>query len=128
MSPEDVLVLVRTHGIRLEARGDRLHVEAPVGSVSPALRDSLAIHKPVLLQLLVPTTQFVTLKDGPTLPLPALQLAWNLEDRGFCFCLDTYQQVIVEPRDRLTDKDRAAIARWRHHLGAIIGHRCEVIA
>lgn len=38
-------------GIQLQARGDRLHVEAPAGSLTPELRQSLADHKAELLAL-----------------------------------------------------------------------------
>ena len=68
------------------------------------------------------------MRDGPTLPLPPLQLAWNLEDRGFTFRLDACQQVVVEPTDQLTDEDRAAVVRWRRHLGAIAGYRAPDVA
>ena len=67
--------------------------------------------------------EFVYLKGGLTAPRPALELAWRLEDQGFRMDLDAYQHVVVEPHDRLTDQDRASIARWRHHLGAIVGYQ-----
>jgi len=41
----------RTAGIQLQARGDRLHVEAPTGSLTPELRQALADHKAELLAL-----------------------------------------------------------------------------
>jgi hypothetical protein len=39
-------------GVVLEARGDRLHVDAPVGLITPEMRDSIARHKPELLAML----------------------------------------------------------------------------
>ena len=41
----------RAAGIRLQARGDRLHVEAPAGSVTPELRQALAANKADVLAL-----------------------------------------------------------------------------
>ncbi|MEP6898698.1 MAG: hypothetical protein ABI870_09220 [Rhodanobacter sp.] len=41
----------RAAGIRLQARGDRLHVEAPAGSITPELRKALTEHKADLLAL-----------------------------------------------------------------------------
>lgn len=38
-------------GIQLQARGDRLHVEAPAGTLTPELRQALAHHKAELLAL-----------------------------------------------------------------------------
>lgn len=38
-------------GIQLQARGDRLHVEAPAGSLTPELRQALADHKAELMGL-----------------------------------------------------------------------------
>jgi hypothetical protein len=38
-------------GIRLQACGDRLHIEAPAGSVTPELRQTLTDHKADLLAL-----------------------------------------------------------------------------
>jgi hypothetical protein len=49
------LVLMRdleTSGVVLEVRGDRLHVDAPVGIVTPEMRDSLVRHKAELLAML----------------------------------------------------------------------------
>jgi TubC N-terminal docking domain len=50
-----VLALMRdlqAAGVVLEARDGRLRVDAPVGIVTPEIRDSLARHKPELLAML----------------------------------------------------------------------------
>lgn len=39
-------------GVVLEARADRLHVDAPTGLITPAIRDSLASHKTKLIAML----------------------------------------------------------------------------
>jgi hypothetical protein len=49
MTLTDVLKATRAADIHLEARGDRLHVEAPTGAVTPDLRLALAEHKQTLL-------------------------------------------------------------------------------
>ena len=51
MSAVQLIRQCRDAGIRLQARGDRLHVEAPAGSLTPELRQALADHKPALLAL-----------------------------------------------------------------------------
>ena len=43
-------------GIHLSRRGDRLHVEAKPGSVTPAIRERLAAHKSDLLACLESTS------------------------------------------------------------------------
>ncbi len=124
----EVLNVVRTAGIRLEARGDRLHVEAPPGAVTPAVRDALTAHKPQLLVLLAPPKSFVTLKGGLTVPTDALALALNLEARGVTLRTDQDHQFVIPNDPRLSEPDHAAIQRWRHHLGAIVEYRVPEVA
>ena len=126
MTAGEVLTVCREAGIRLEVVGDRLRFDAPVGALTPELRDTLARHKRELLDVL--TMQFVTLRDGPTLPLPVLQLAWNLEDRGFCMRLTAGGDVEIQPTAALTTRDQAAIQRWRRHLAAVVHYVDEVVA
>ena len=83
---------------------------------------TLARHKAALLAMLAPVTEFVYLKSGLTVPLPALRLALDLEQRGFRMSLDHARQLQIDPGAGLTDTDRATIARWRLHLGAIVGY------
>ena len=64
--------------------------------------------------------QFVVL-PGLTLPLAAVRLALDLENRGMHLILDG-DGILVGPRDRLTDEDRDAIRRWRLHLRAIVAY------
>jgi len=125
MTADELLMAARQAGIVLEARGDRLHVEAPAGVVTPTWRDALALRKAALLALLTAPRAFVTLRHGPTLPVEAIELALELERRGFTMSLDAYQQFQIEPAAALTETDRAAIRRWRLHLGAILGYDAE---
>jgi hypothetical protein len=108
-----------------DVQGDRLIVDAPTGALTPELRSELARHKPALLTLLRPVTAFITLRHGPTLPADAIRLAIDLEARGFRMSLDAHQQFQIEPAAQLTDEDRAAVARWRLHLGAIVGYDAD---
>lgn len=114
-------------GIRLEARGGRLHVEAPAGAVTPALRDALAQQKPALLAQLAPARGFISLKGGLVLPVDVFELALDLERRGISLATDADHQFIVPIDPRLTEADYAAIARWRHHLGAAVDYRAPEV-
>jgi len=67
--------------------------------------------------------EFVPLKGGLTIPVPALRLALDLEERGIPLATDTDHQFIVPDDPRLTSADRAAIQRWKLHLGAIVEHQ-----
>jgi hypothetical protein len=127
MTAHEILIFAQQAGIALEARGDRLHVEAPAGTVTPELKDALVRRKVELLAVLAPVTDYVMLRGGLTLPLPALQLAWDLETRGFRVTLDAVHYVSVEPAEALTDRDRAAIHRWRAHLAAIVDYQAPEV-
>ena len=73
-----------------------------------------------------PSSAFVTLHGGPTLPVPVLTLAWDLESRGFSVTL-VNDELTVTPDTALTSADRDAIRRWRRHLEALVEY-CEVVA
>ena len=126
MTLSEVLLSTEAAGIRLEARGATLHVKAPVGIMTPKLREGLLQHKPAILASL--TNAFVYLRGGLTVPTAALQLALDLEERGIPLATDTDHQFIVPDDSRLTAADLAAIARWRHHLGAIVEYRAPEVA
>lgn len=55
MTAADLLAEVTRVGVRLTVRGDRLHVEARAGTVTPAMRNRLADAKAELIALLTPT-------------------------------------------------------------------------
>jgi hypothetical protein len=125
MTAAEILVIARSNDIAIAVQGDRLIVDAPPGALTPELRAELARHKAALLALLAPVTEFVDFKGGLVLPLPAVQLALDLERRGFKMSLDACQQVQLEPTAVLTETDLAAIRRWRLHLGAIITYEAD---
>jgi len=52
MTTEALLATCRTYGITLEVIGDRLRCRAPVGVMTPELKQALADHKTSLLQVL----------------------------------------------------------------------------
>ncbi len=97
MTPTELLAACEVVGIHLEVRGDQLHVEAPAGVVTPELREALVQHKADLLPLLAPVTEFVTLKGGLTVPVPALKLVLDLEARGLRMSVDAGEQFVIEP-------------------------------
>lgn len=52
MNVIELLAELRGRGVRLQANGDKLHVSAPNGVVTPQLRASLVEHKTELLAIL----------------------------------------------------------------------------
>jgi hypothetical protein len=104
-----------------------LKYDAPRGALTPELRGALLEHKATLLTLLAPV-EFVYLRGGLTVPAPALKLALDLEERGIPLATDAHHQFVVPVDPRLTAADRAAIARWFHHLGAIIEYEAPEVA
>ena len=68
--------------------------------------------------------QLVTVKGGLTLPVPATNLAVDLEFRGIVLAVDAAHELVVPTDSRLTAEDRAAILRWRRHLAAIVLYEC----
>ena len=62
---------------------------------------------------------FITLKNGISVPVPVIRLALDLENRGIALRVDGHE-LLVGPSDRLTDDDRVAIRRWRSHLVAVV--------
>jgi len=65
----------------------------------------------------------VALRGGFVVPVDALLLAWSLENRGAVFAVEGGDLVIDGPTGFLTEADRAAIARWRAHLKAIVAYQ-----
>ena len=122
MTLAELLTVVRAADIRLEARGDRLLFDAPHGALTPELRSALVEQKAALLFLLAPV-EFVTLKGGLTIPVPALRLVLDLEARGIPLETDADHRFVVPKDERLTADDLVNMQRWRAHLGAIVDYR-----
>ncbi len=70
------------------------------------------------------TTEFVTL-PGLTLPLAAVRLALDLEQRGLHLRREDGDVLVVGPRNLLTDEDRAGLRKWKLHLLAIVNHAAD---
>jgi hypothetical protein len=49
----------------------------------------------------------------------------DLEDRGLTLTIDDGDVLVVGPRNRLTDDDRALIRRWKRHLLAIVTYDAD---
>jgi hypothetical protein len=122
MTLAELLTVVRAADIRLEARGDRLVFDAPRGALTPELRSALVQQKAALLMRLAPV-EFVTLKGGLTIPVPALRLALDLEARGIPLATDADHRFVVPKDERLTADDLVNMQRRRAHLGAIVDYR-----
>ncbi len=120
MTLTEVLMRARRAGIVLEAQGEHLVIDAPAGSITPDLRDALKTHKSEILLALTPPPRFVTLLGGLTVPEAAIQLALELEARGIPLRTDAEHQFLIPSDASLTERDHAAIRRWRQHLGAIV--------
>lgn len=66
----------------------------------------------------------IDLRDGPTLPWPALTLALQLEARGATMRIDNDKlKVGVGTGAPLTAEEQDQIRHWREHLKAIIEYR-----
>jgi hypothetical protein len=128
MTPAELLHACQSRGIRLSVVDGALRYRAPGGALTPDLRAALQVAKPALVRLLQPVTEFVTLNGGLTIPVPALQLALDLEARGISLATDGEHRFVVPDDPRLTSHDQAAIARWRLHLGAIVEYRVPEVA
>lgn len=60
----------------------------------------------------------VVLRGGFSVYLPALQVAWHLEEKGCVLLLDG-NDLIVRPKHLLTAADRQAIRQWLEELKRI---------
>jgi len=58
-----VLARLRQKGCRFVVRGDRLHISAPLGVVTPEVRELLTRLKPEILALLAPLAAATELPD-----------------------------------------------------------------
>ena len=68
------------------------------------------------------------LQVGLTVPLPAIRLAWALEDRGLQLRPSGDGGLIVGPKARITDEDRVEIRKWKAHLVALVAYQADAHA
>ena len=111
MTALELITECRVAGIELEAQGTQLRCEAAPGALTPALRSKLKRKKSELLSILSAPPIVTLAPTGLTLPLPVLELAWDLEERGFEVTTGEDGALSVEPRHALTPHDRAALER-----------------
>lgn len=64
----------------------------------------------------------IVLAGGVSVPVPALRLAWDLEERGCRLAVDETGGLLVGPTRLLSDEDRRAIAEWKPSLVAIVAY------
>ena len=119
MTALELLATCKAVGVDLHARGGRLKYEAPVGALTPDLRSKLKQKKAELLALLTAPRCVTLAPTGLTLPLPVLELSWDLEERGFLITTTEAAALSVEPRNALTPRDKANLERWEGHLSAL---------
>jgi hypothetical protein len=67
---------------------------------------------------------YVVLRGGLALPVAAVRLALDLEERGLHMGIDG-DMLTVGPKELLTDHDRALIRRWKPHLLAIVAYDAD---
>jgi hypothetical protein len=66
--------------------------------------------------------RFVQLQGGPILPIEPCVLALDLEARGFRMTKEPDDVLSVQPWQKLTAEDVAAIWRWKLHLLALLDY------
>lgn len=64
------------------------------------------------------TDRFVTLRNGLVLPIQAVRLALDLENRGIRLEADD-DGLAVSPKHLIRDEDRVEIRKYRNHLMVI---------
>jgi hypothetical protein len=90
MSAIQLIHQCRAAGICLQARGDRLHIEAPPGSLTLGLRQALADHKADLLALHAIRARLLALAATMGIPravvdeLPVEELEATAEQAALC--------------------------------------------
>jgi hypothetical protein len=65
---------------------------------------------------------YIMLAGGLALPVQAVQLALELEERGFQMSREGAYTLVVKPHEYLTDNDCLRIRRWKWHLLALLDY------
>ncbi len=66
--------------------------------------------------------EVVALRGGLAVPLAALRLLWDLENRGLTVRLSERGRLLAGPRDRLTPDDRAGLEEHRDVLVTLVAY------
>lgn len=90
MNSITLLSYCQSAGILLEARGDRLHIKAPAGSITPELRQELVDHKAELLAMYAIRARLSAIAGSLGIPqtlvdqLPPEELQATAEQAALC--------------------------------------------
>src|SRR5437870_2977709 len=129
----EIFELIRQGGGNLEARGDRLHVDAPAGVLLPDLKAYLKKHKAAILE---------HLELGASMQrLEAAHLSVAVFDDGSMRVIQSNEDAeqirvdggnIYTPPDmyhyiRLDERERRILHTFKRRFGGIIEWRMEVI-
>jgi hypothetical protein len=71
-------------------------------------------------------SRLIRLAGGLVVPIAAYALTWDLEQRGCELALDG-RDVLVGPRDRITDDDRRGIRKYKADIRVILSQRNLVV-
>lgn len=101
MTPETLLAELDRLNVTLTLAGDKLHVEAPAGVLTPELKDALLQHKPALVALLR-EREATTVVNNRGQEIPAVV------NNVFCFtCFKTYgKQARHQPHHVAVSQDQ----------------------
>ena len=72
-------------------------------------------------------SEYVTLRDGPCVPLAPMLLVLQLEERGVHMQRDG-EDVYVKPWSRVTEQERAELKRWKAHILALLDYEAPEVA
>lgn len=67
-------------------------------------------------------TETVILRGGLSVPLPALRLLWDLEERGFHVRKAEDGALLVSPRSQLTPDDDQAIRTYKDEIKLLVAY------
>ena len=71
--------------------------------------------------------RYVVLKAGLALPVEPIQLAIDLESRDFSLRQEDGDVLSVQPCQRLTEQDCAAIRKWKRHLLSLLNYQAPEV-
>ncbi len=75
--------------------------------------------------------ELVTLKSGPTLPVRVVQLAVELEDRGYALVVDGETLILRDKSgtlgDTLPESAYDEIRKWKQYLLAVVSYEAPSI-
>ena len=77
------------------------------------------------MQTTADTTERVVLRCGLSVPVTALRLLWDLENRGFSLCVEA-GRLVVSPWSQVTAAEDRAIRRYRYDLLRLVSV-CETV-